>query len=213
MIVVFDLDDTLYDEVDFVASGFRAVAEYVDPSAPQPLVDFMQSTFAAQGTGKIFDALAAHFGLDVAVAELVEVYRFHSPDIELPAERLAVVQQLAPEHTLALVSDGPWVMQRNKFVRLGLPRFIDAPVFTARLRAPKPSPVAFESLMRRFGAHECYVYVGDNAGKDFIAPRALGWRTIHFRNPRGVHLANAGESDVAIADFGELPNVLTPRDG
>jgi putative hydrolase of the HAD superfamily len=213
MIVVFDLDDTLYDEVDFVASGFRAVAEYLDASDPQPLLDFMQATFAEQGSGKIFDALVGRFGLDVAVAELVEVYRFHSPEIELPADRLAVVEQLASEHTLALVSDGPWVMQRNKFVRLGLPRFIDAPVFTARLRAPKPSPLAFESLMRRFGAQPRYVYIGDNASKDFIAPRALGWHTIHFRNPRGVHLAKAGEADVAIADFGELRSVLTQRGG
>jgi putative hydrolase of the HAD superfamily len=213
MIVVFDLDDTLYDEVDFVRSGFRAVADYVDASDPEPLLDFMQARFEAEGSGRIFDALIAHFGLSVGVAELVEVYRFHSPDIELPEDRRAVLEQLVGAHPLGLVSDGPWVMQRNKFVRLGLPRFIEAPVFTARLGAPKPAPAAFEAIMRRFGAHENFAYVADNPKKDFLAPRALGWLTIHFRNPRGIHRANEGEVDVAIDALGELLSLVTRRGG
>jgi putative hydrolase of the HAD superfamily len=213
VIVVFDLDDTLYDEVDFVMSGFRAVADYLDPQHPQALFEFMQAHFAAHGSGRIFDALIPHFDLEVAVAELVEVYRFHSPDIELPAERRAVLEQLVDAHPLALVSDGPWVTQRNKFVRLGLSRFIDAPVFTSRLRAPKPSPVAFEAVMQRFGPHERFAYVADNPRKDFHAPRALGWLSIHFRNPRGIHRANEGEADVTIDSLADLPSALTQRDG
>lgn len=208
MIVVFDLDDTLYDELDFVASGFRAVAEYLDPLEPEPLADFMNARFADEGSGRIFDAVVARFGFDVDVPDLVDVYRFHTPTIELPADRLVVLEEVARTHELALVSDGPWVMQRNKFVRLGLPRFIEAPVFTSRLRAPKPSPVAFETLMRRFGSDQRFTYVADNARKDFIAPRALGWQTIRFLNPRGIHRANEGEADVEIDAFAELPALL-----
>jgi putative hydrolase of the HAD superfamily len=208
MVVVFDLDDTLYDEVDFVLSGFRAVAEYVDPERAAELLAFMWERFSADGSGRIFDALIERFELDVRVGDLVEHYRFHSPDIAMPADRRAVLEELAGAHPLGLVSDGPYTTQRNKFVALGLSRFIAAPVFTARLRAPKPDPAAFETLVRRFGAADRFVYVADNPRKDFVAPRALGWRSIRFRNPRGIYRHEEGEADAEISTLAALLAVL-----
>ena len=41
--VIFDLDDTLFDEIDFVRSGFRAVARLIatlsDNASPDALYD------------------------------------------------------------------------------------------------------------------------------------------------------------------------------
>lgn len=215
MVIVFDLDDTLYDELDFVASGFRAVAAQIDPRRAAEVADFMHARFEATGSGRVFDDTVAQFGADADVAGLVELYRGHSPDIALPPERaalLASLRQRSPAVDLGLVSDGPERTQRNKFDRLGLGEFIDRPVFTAQLGAPKPAPAAFLAVMERFGPRREFVYVADNPRKDFIAPRGLGWHTIRFRNPRGIYrdvvTDPSAQADVEIDAFEGLRSLL-----
>ena len=39
------------------------------------------------------------------------------------------------------------------------------------------------------GRPDGFVYVADNPRKDFIAPRALGWRTVRIRRRGGEHVA------------------------
>ncbi len=208
MVIVFDLDDTLYDEVDFVTSGFRAVAEALDPRRPEVVFEYMRARFEAAGSGRVFDDTLAHFGFDHDLGALIALYRDHRPDIELPRDRVAVLAALRRRFAFGLVSDGPCRTQRNKFDRLGLGPMIAQPVFTAELGAPKPAKAGFEQIMRQCAGERAFVYVADNPAKDFIAPRALGWRTIRFRNPRGIYRTIEGEADVEIGQLGELVPLL-----
>lgn len=208
MVVVFDLDDTLYDEVDFVVSGFRAVAELVAPGRPAAVLEFMLERFAAAGSGRIFDDVIEAFELPHEVPVLVEAYRLHDPDITMPPERRELLDVLHDRCTLGLITDGDYTTQRNKFDRLGLGGLIDAPIFTARLAAPKPAPPAFEAMMQRFSGERDFTYVGDNPAKDFVAPRALGWQTLRFRNPRGIYRGLDGVSDHEFECFAELSAFL-----
>lgn len=187
MVIVFDLDDTLYDEIDFVRSGFRAVAERVDPMRATQLARFMSATFDAEGSGKVFDATIARFDLAWSVTDLVAHYRAHLPDIAIPDTRAAVLSRLRSRFAFGMVSDGPRVTQRNKFERLGLGELIARPVFTSEIGAPKPSRTPFGAVMVQHPTERDFVYIADNPRKDFIAPRALGWKTIRFRNPRGIY--------------------------
>lgn len=218
MVIVFDLDDTLYDEIDFVRSGFRAVARHVDATRADELCGFMNARFDAAGSGRVFDDTITHFGLASSVAELVACYRGHVPDIAIPDTRAAVLARLAApavgrsRFAFGLVSDGPHVTQRNKFERLGLGDLIARPVFTAELGAPKPSKTPFGAVMVQHPAQRDFVYIADNPRKDFIAPRALGWKTIHFRNPRGIyrHVQSdaATRADVEIDAFVDVLDLV-----
>ena len=42
MVIVFDLDDTLYDEINFVKSGFKEIASYLNNEC---YYDFMINVF------------------------------------------------------------------------------------------------------------------------------------------------------------------------
>ena len=48
MIIVFDLDDTLYEEITYVRSGFKAVASYLSQTYKKSkrLIKFLESLFS-----------------------------------------------------------------------------------------------------------------------------------------------------------------------
>lgn len=212
MVIVFDLDDTLYDEIDFVRSGFRAVAQRVHPTRAAEIERFMNATFDAEGSGAVFDATIARFDLAWSVGDMVAHYRAHQPDIAMPDTRAAVLACLRSRFTFGLVSDGPHVTQRNKFERLGLGGLIARPVFTSEIGAPKPSKTPFGAVMVHNPTERDFVYVADNPKKDFIGPRGLGWKTIRFRNPRGIYRgvqSNAAtRADVEIDAFVDILDLV-----
>ena len=192
--VVFDLDDTLYLELDYVRSGFRAVGELVRQR-------FGREGFAAAAwqlfqTGvrrDIFDRVLRQ--LDVAadsatVAEMVRVYREHAPDIVLLPDAERCLDALQGIVGLALISDGPLASQTAKARQLGLDRWMAPIILTATWGAgfDKPHPRAFQEVQTALNVRgERCVYVGDNPAKDFDAPAILGWRSVRIRRPDGLH--------------------------
>jgi putative hydrolase of the HAD superfamily len=219
MVVVFDLDDTLYPESAFAWSALAAVGGHAEKTYGWAgFTDTLHRLHAAGRRGDLFQAAALESGrgeLSAArVDDLLGVFRQHRPST-LPwhADALEAVRSLHGRHPLGLISDGFLPSQRHKAAALGLERWISEPIFTEELgRAHwKPSPRAFELTMSRHPG-ERFVYVADNPAKDFIAPRALGWRTIRVCRADGVYAATpdapAGAPDMVLPDLAALPSLL-----
>jgi putative hydrolase of the HAD superfamily len=223
--VVFDLDDTLYGERDYVRSGYRAIAEHLERSAPHearasgvhiaPTYEtWLWNRFLDGQSRNAFDELNSRFGLDLTsgrILELVALYRRHRPDIR-PAD--GVPEMLGCLHArfrLALLSDGYLPGQQLKLDALGLRRFFDVVVFTEEIgrAAWKPSPVGFQLVLDKLAVPgESAAYVADNPAKDFIAPNQLGWRTIQFVRPGQIHSSrpapHGGAPQFVVRSPGEL---------
>jgi len=113
------------------------------------------------------------------------------------------------------LTDGYLPPQRLKVEALGLNGRFDPIVFTEELgrESWKPSPVGFMLIERVCKAQprNC-LYIGDNPAKDFVAPRARGWRTIRVRRPGTEHSAIAAPAGKAaereLADFHEVARLL-----
>jgi putative hydrolase of the HAD superfamily len=187
--VVFDLDDTLYTERDFVDSGFRAVARVlarrssVDEAA---LFERMRAILAAEGRGRVFDRLLDEIPgrrrTPDDVRWLVYVYRSHRPHIALRPESREVLGTLrSAGYRLGLVTDGAGTVQRNKIAALGLEPLVDEVVCTDEIGREwwKPSTTPFNVVLALLDvdAREA-AYVGNDPGKDFAGPNALGMLTI-----------------------------------
>jgi len=220
--VIFDLDDTLYDESDYCRSGFKAVAEFVSGRCGQfgsaDIFDAFWEQFAAGNYGHVFNAALENLGIEYDnrfIAKLVGLYREHRPEISLPAESAEVLTQLHGKYKLALLTDGFMPAQRLKVEALGLERFFETIVYTEELGREfwKPSPVAFEKLVKQLGqTYPNTVYVADNEAKDFIGPNKLGIRTIQLTRPNRIH-KKPGRGPHAKAEFiirrlRELPPLL-----
>jgi len=206
-VVVFDLDDTLYPERDFVRSGFQAVDRWlVSHKAVRGLFELAWQLFEAGERGRIFDQALPRLGLAAApelISQLVAVYRDHEPAIELAPEAADLLAWLRERGPLALLTDGDHGTQQRKVEALGLAGYCQPIVYTDAFGREhwKPSPKGFLALQDRFGlAAERFVYVGDNPAKDFRAPRALGWRTVRLRRPGGEHALASPASALDDAD-------------
>lgn len=192
--IVFDLDDTLYLERDYVHSGFKFLDNWVNTNLA--LKDFSLKAlrvFERGDRGDIFDKTFLEAGVKVnknTILTMVDLYRSHLPDIRLAADAGDCLRMLRGSVHLALVSDGPERSQRNKITTLGLAEVFETIVLTSTLGSSfaKPHPRAFLDVEKHFGesVHH-YVYVADNPTKDFQGPRSLGWKTIRVRRHGGLY--------------------------
>lgn len=194
MVIVFDMDDTLYPESSFVLSALADVGQYVEKKwGYDPFASTLQKLFLAGEKTNLFQKAALQNNYpdfsSSQIEELLTRYRNHQPK-SLPwyPDAWEIVPQLAKSHPLGLISDGYLPVQSNKAKALDAQRWFKEIILTEELgRAHwKPAPTAFNLMMQKFPG-ENYIYVGDNPRKDFIAPRQLGWQTIQILRPDGQH--------------------------
>ena len=194
--VVFDLDDTLYPEADYVRSGFGAVAEWAAArlrTASANTRAELEALFSEGARGDTFDRWLAGRGVTDAtlVREMVDVYRGHTPAITPFPEARALLERLGRRYALGLLTDGEVEVQRAKLDALGLRDCFAAVLFGGELGrdAWKPSPRGLRALLERMGGVPPAeaVYVADNPAKDFAAARAAGMRSLRVRRAGGVY--------------------------
>lgn len=222
--VVFDLDDTLFRERDYVRSGFSAVGECLRKALARG-TDFegwMWRRFASGRRERMFDAANRRFRLrlsDAEILRLVETYRRHRPRIR-PCRGVAklLTELRRRRRKLGLLSDGYLPAQRLKLTALGLAKHFDAIVFTEETGrwAWKPSPAGFEKMRRRLALpHAACAYVADNPAKDFLAANTLGWLTVQWLRPGQLHADNpppdGGRPQRIVRSGPELMRILRGR--
>ena len=182
--VIFDLDDTLYSEKEYVRSGYKAVSDYLGGGYEENLWSYFEA-------GKLaIDELLRDLGREDEKAEVLEVYRSHKPQIHLylgVAEMIEVLK--AKGIKVGIITDGRPKGQRNKLEALELK--VDDVIITDELggiQFRKPCDIAFRIMATRWRLNPAdIVYVGDNPVKDFQAPQQLGMRYLWFRNADGLY--------------------------
>jgi putative hydrolase of the HAD superfamily len=187
--IVFDLDDTLYPERDFVLSGFQAVANWGAANLGIDEDKGYQTLFKLYSEGvrnDTFDRWLAIHDVDRSdlVSQLLDIYRQHTPIVSPFPEVIELLTTLAPSYKIGLVSDGYLAVQQRKWLALGLDNFFDAVVFSDSLGREnwKPSMAPFKLVLERLNiAPEFSVYIGDNPRKDFFGARQLGMQTIQVK--------------------------------
>lgn len=187
--IFFDVDDTLYNERTFVRSGFEAVAAHLQTRFgwdADLLVREMIHSLAEHGRGRIFNTVLGRRGVvdDALVQELIGVYRTHKPVIQLFPDVAPVLERLRRRgYKLGLVTDGHYQVQLRKIEALGLLELVDVAIRTDELGPEfwKPHVKPFQRGLQalELQANEV-IYVGNDASKDFQAPRQLGMGALHI---------------------------------
>ena len=147
--IVFDLDDTLTYEIDYLKSGFQEIASQICSEKEKA----------------------------ASREELLEVYRYHFPSITL-IEGAQEVLDWCKQHCykVGLITDGRERTQRNKLKALGIEAFFDKIVISESFGSTKPDVRNYQAFTTEDISD--YYYIADNPAKDFIAPNALKWTSI-----------------------------------
>lgn len=188
--VVFDLDDTLYSEKDYVRSGYKAVSGVI----PQ-VKDAEKKLWSVFERGEpAIDKVLIDNGIfsDGLKRKCLEAYRNHEPNIKLYDGVPYMLRKIRERGLcVGIITDGRSEGQRAKIKALGLDGMVDDVIITDELGGigyRKPCSKAFELMQSRFNVpYNKMCYVGDNAAKDFIAPEKLGMKSIRFKNKDGLY--------------------------
>lgn len=218
MILIFDLDDTLYNERTYVDSGLMAVAQYGETCFgwdSQASFQFMQEVLKRDGRGQIFNKWLVTHGREnkQLVMDCIRTYRHHTPALSLSPEAAVLLPRFAEEYPLYLVTDGHKIVQQKKVEALGIAPLFRRVMITHRfgIRNAKPSIHCFDVIRRN---EQCewknMVHVADNPAKDFVNLKPLGVYTIRVRT--GMHrkvVAKPGyDANTSIENLEVLPEVL-----
>ena len=190
MILIFDLDDTLYSEESYAVSGYRAVSKYIFMTygvQANDSLDILLEALESGQRGEAFQRLIASKELPrKALGQCIAVYRKHTPEIQLDVAAQRVLSRYSNVHKY-LVTDGNKVVQSNKVKALKLDAIMERCFITHAygLNASKPSTYCFQKIKEFEGVDwEDLVYVGDDPRKDFVNLKPLGVTTVRVLTGR-----------------------------
>lgn len=212
MILVFDLDDTLYDELTYVRSGFRAVARFLAQNYSIPMENGFSYMWGqlAKGRGNIFDQLLQEYHIysKKLTRQCLSVYRSHQPEIKIYPEAKSCLERFK-NYSKYLVTDGNKLVQQRKIEALGVSYYFKHCYITHcyGLKNAKPSPYCFLKICEQEKIRpEQVVYFADNPRKDFVGIKPLGFKTVRIMQGqhKGVELPNEYEAQYRINSLEEL---------
>ncbi len=223
--IVFDLDDTLYDEIDYYKSGFTVISHEAAKEfglKDKAVFDVLWEVFNSGNHKTTFNETAEKLGVVLDknyIEKLINIFRNHNPAIVLPCETRTVLEDLKSRYKLGLITDGYLPAQEYKVKALDVKKYFDCIIYTESLGRAfwKPSPVSFQKLLARLNvfSEQC-VYVADKLRKDFLAPNKLGFKTIRILRKNRLHKSQAPSKEALpqyeINIITELPDLLKKID-
>ena len=205
--VIFDLDDTLYSEKEYVRSGFKAVSDYLGGGFEEKLWRSFEAGRPA------IDDLLKELGREADKEKAVAVYRGNKPDIHLyPAAARLINDLKARGIKVGIITDGRPEGQRSKINALSLDQLADDIIVTDELGGAqfrKPCDIAYRIIQLRWRLPcEQIIYIGDNMKKDLQAAKQLGMQWCFFRNPDGMYSLL---SEGGVSTFEEIEALIHNR--
>ena len=188
--VLFDLDDTLFEQRRWLEGAWRAVAAVgegrgVDAVALHAAL--LDVASEGSGRGGIIDRALARVGAGpLDVAPFVEAFRAHRPrQLPLYPGVREMLEDLRRQVRVGLVTDGDPRIQRAKLDAVGLAGSFDVEVLSDALgRARrKPHPAPLRTALAVLGVDPARAaFVGDRPDKDVAGALAAGMLAVRVRS-------------------------------
>ena len=219
--VIFDLDDTLISEKEYVRSGFRQVAINISKEynlERDKVYELLVDTFEEDSKivfNRVLKKLNISYEID-DIKKLVEIYRGHKPEIKLYDDAKYILDTLYKKGIkLGMITDGYKITQRNKLEALNIENYFECIVVTDELGREfwKPHSRPYEIMKDKLNLdYDEMVYVGDNVSKDFVTANKLGMKTVFINRMEGVYSRIEIEDEylasLEVTDFKELENIF-----
>ncbi len=188
--IVFDLDDTIYKEINFVQSAFNYINNYIKLKFELDLSTHIENCI--NNNRSFYDLITQNLNKkDFSLDTFLELYRYHMPDISLPEDTSFFLSSLNSRNIgFSILTDGRSVSQRNKLHALGIIKAAENIIISDETGYEKPHIFNFKILNDLYRDKKL-IYIADNPAKDFLAPKQLKWETICLLdNGENIHKQN-----------------------
>ncbi|MGV3244770.1 HAD family hydrolase [Staphylococcus sp. 11261D007BR] len=228
--ILFDLDDTLYDQLQaFQYAYYRHFADS-DIGVERLYRHFRMysdEVFQATQNGQmaidqmhIYRISQAVKDFDIALPQQKAMqfqkdYEYAQKHIQLSPTMISLLNQLSEtDIKLGVITNGESDRQRAKIQTLELTTWIpDAHILiSAEQGATKPDLAIFEKAMNVFSLKkEELGYVGDHFENDIVGASRVGWQTIWFNRRLQPSPQGEGPSYLYVEDESELASVIQQK--
>lgn len=168
---LFDLDNTLYRETDYLFAAYEAIAMEIERKysiEKETIANFLKSTFLKNGREGLFDNLIARFMLK---QEDLDSYLKLLRSVELPekiklfpAAYKMLMHLSASKKRIAIITNGNVSQQKNKIRQIDwreMKEMFD--IVYANETEKKPSPVSIRQYLSSKGLNFAEtVFIGDS---------------------------------------------------
>lgn len=220
-VVLFDLDDTLISEDQYIRSGYGYISKVfakrydIDREQTEQELYYLYLKDAKNVFNRFLEGKGIPY-TPLDIKEFVEEYRNHIPKITYYEDVLPTVSKLKQKAIrIGVISDGYLSTQKKKADVLQLYDIFEKVIFTDELGKEywKPSPKAFEIMKEFFDVgYEEMMYVGDNPAKDFYVKELLSINTVRIYRDNSVYKNTAYfhkvEENIKIKSLTELLDLV-----
>lgn len=223
--LLFDLDRTLFDFDQSERDSFAAMLDTL--SIPQrPEIGASYETINRRLWSEVeaglhtpssvnvlrFEELIEACDIDADPAVMGELFKTGLGDHgELYPGAAALLDELAPQVKLGIVTNGITSIQRTKIARTGLDRWFTAIAISDELGVAKPDPAIFAPLFADLDVTDLAktLVIGDSLHSDMAGGRNAGIATCWY-NPGQLELTEPHLVDHTITSLDELPALICP---
>ena len=219
--VIFDLDDTLISEKEYIRSGFKVVSDKIGSDFnldAKYIYEIIYSEFEVDSKNvfnRTLDKLEVEYEIEY-IKELINTYRNHMPNIKLYDDAKYIIEKLYSKGIkLGIITDGYAVTQRNKLNVLNIEKYFEHIIVTDELGREywKPHKKSYELMKLKLNLdYEEMIYVGDNISKDFVTANKLGMHTVMINREDGVYsnlkFENEYKAKIEVMDLKDISRVI-----
>jgi putative hydrolase of the HAD superfamily len=194
--VIFDLDDTLISEKQYIKSGYQRISKFLSNRFDKDENEIYQilTNIFNESSLNVFNRLFDEFGIIYKgkdIMELVEEYRNHLPTIEFFEDVLPCLEDLKKKGIkVGIITDGYANAQRHKLNAVKAFDYFDEILITDELGREywKPHPKSFEIMKKKMNVEfNEMIYIGDNPKKDFYIGEIYPIKTVKIERSNGVY--------------------------
>lgn len=219
--VIFDLDDTLISEIEYIKSGYNHIAAIIEGRLKinkKQVFDDLLSLFR-ENPQNVFNRLYEKYHIEYSnemILDLVKEYRGHYPNIQFYNDVLLCLDGLKRLGIkTGIITDGYAITQHQKLRAVEANKYFDVIIVTDELGRDywKPHPKAFELIREKLKVNfDEMIYIGDNPEKDFYIKTIYPIKAIRIVRKDIVHSSKiyhkSIEEDYRIESLEELNKYL-----
>ena len=163
--IIFDLDNTLYDERLFLLAAYKKISKVLYPECSNKVYTFLITTFHDNGREGLFDKLMFEFPKsNVDLKDCLGILRSHSCNRCLSTYSWVsdFFRRVGDEFQWRIITNGNVQQQKNKIKSIDLPRGKkQIEIIFANEYSPKPAKASFFGLINAKNLYKP-IYVGDS---------------------------------------------------